>query len=455
VKDVRVGQGFLEELPPPTVKPSSFLSPPAQLQGVAPPVRVFDPNLKLPTTHMWNFTIQRELGGFVVSAGYVGRRGTRLLRTWDMNQIDAGPILPSFTAMQTNFNLGSGCRPDGTLTTGAKCAGAVAVPMIDQGIITAAFADAANTQTELRQNGAGSFAGRVEQTTLAAHLRANQQFSQILYLDNGADSVYHGAQFTFRRRFDSSGVLLNGAYTFSKAIDNLSTDPVGSTVDGGQTSTGSRTPVDGRNYRNERARADFDQRHVLNVSGIYELPVGRGKKFGDTLPSALRMVVGDWSMNGIFTYQSGEPFTVRSGVFTENSAATSRAALKPGVSMPSTALQEVAGVTGPVVFANADAFTFPASGQLGIGRNIFQNPIYWNIDLGFAKGIPIRERYKLTFRAEMFNALNHPNFRANSLAITSATFGQTCCSTMSTASSSSTVSGESWRVIQFALKMTF
>ena len=75
----------------PTAKPSSFLTPPLQLQNNAPAARVFDPQLKLPTVHMWNLTLQRELpGGYIVSAGYVGRSGERLYRTWDANQIDAG-----------------------------------------------------------------------------------------------------------------------------------------------------------------------------------------------------------------------------------------------------------------------------------------------------------------------------------------------------------------------------
>jgi hypothetical protein len=456
VADVRVGAGFLQEMAPPTVKPSSFLTPPAQLQGVAPPVRVFDPNLKLPTTHMWNFTLQRQVAGFVVSAGYVGRRGTRLWRTWDMNQIDAAPILDSFRAMQTNLNLGNGCRADGTLATGAACAGAVAVPLVQQGIATQAFVISSNTATELRQNAAGSFAGRLEQTTLNARLRRNQQFSQILYLDNGADSNYHSLQLSFRRRFDAQGLLLNGAYTLGKAIDNLSSDPVGASVDGGQTATAARTPADGRANNNERGRADFDQRHVFNMSGIYELPVGKGKAFGSSLPKVVDVVLGGWSLNGIFTYQSGEPFSIKSGVLTHNSASQSRVALAPGVtSLPQATMLEKSGVVGPVLFPDNSAFALPGPGEVGIGRNIFQNPSYWNMDLSVVKGFQLTERLRLTFRTELFNALNHPNFRAATQTYTSTTFGTTCCSTMSTASSASTLSGESWRVVQFAMKLAF
>ncbi len=463
VADIRLGAGFPNSLPPPTAKPTSFLKPPAQVRSNAPAVRVFDPNLKLPTVHMWNLTIQRELpGGYVVSGGYVGRRGTRLYRAWDVNQIDSAPILPSFLAMKGNVGLGGGCRPDGTLASGSACAGAAPVAILQRGIVNQTFINSATTVTDLDQNAAGNFAGRVEQTTLLAGLRPNPQFAQILQIDNGGDSNYHAAQFTFRKRYDKAGLLVHGAYTLSKSIDDLSIDPVAAAVGGGLTTTNARTPADGRNYRNERARSDFDQRHVVNFTGIYELPFGRGKRFFDAVPRAVNALIGGWSLNGLYTYQSGEPFTVRSGVLTANFTAQSRAALKPGVPLPQAQLQSKDGVRGPVYFPNAEAFTFPAPGELGIGRNVFQGPSYWNLDAGVTKGFQFTERVKMVFRAEFFNALNHPNFRnprdasVGSPAITSGLFGQACCVTLSTASSATTnQNGESWRVVQLALKLSF
>ena len=242
VPNVRLGAAFPNEMAAPTAKPSSFLTPPAQVTSNAPPARVFDQNLKLPTVHMWNVTVQHELpGGYVVSAGYVGRRGTRLYRAWDMNQIDVKPILPSFLAMQRNVALGGGCRADGTLANGSPCPGASPVPIIQQGIINSAFANTAATSTDLSQNAAGNFGNRIEQSTLAAHLRPNQQFAQIMLIDNGGDSYYHAGQLTVRKRFDNAGLIVNGAYTFGKSIDTLSLDPVASTVGGGLTTTNART----------------------------------------------------------------------------------------------------------------------------------------------------------------------------------------------------------------------
>lgn len=461
VSDLRLGQGFPNELSAPSVRPSTFLTPPAQLQSNAPPARVFDPNLKLPTVHMWNLTLQRELpGAIAVSLGYVGRRGTRLYRTYDANQIDAAPILPSFFALQQNARI-PGCRPDGTTASGAACPGAVAVPLVQQGIVNAAFVNSAASTTDLPNNAAGNMAGRIEQTTLQARLRPNQQFAQILYFDNGGDSIYHSMQLAVRKRF-GSGVLVNGSYTLSKSIDNLSIDPVQAASGGGLTTTASRTPADARNYDNERARSDFDQRHVINMTGIFELPFGKGKPLLPDAHPIVNALVGGWSVNTIYTFQSGEPFTVRSGFLTANFSAQSRANLRPGVELPSAQLQDKTGVVGPVFFQDATAFETPQPGGLGIGRNTFQGPVYWNIDAGITKAFTISERVRAVFRTEMFNAFNHPNFRnprdasVGSPAINSGVFGQACCVTLSTASSSTTnQNGESWRVIQLALKLSF
>src|SRR5262249_13809419 len=100
VPDIRIGQGFPLELPPPTTKPSSFLTPREQVLSNAPNLTAFDQKLKLPTVHQWNLTLEHELpGGLVAQVSYIGRRGLRLLRPYDLNQINADPILPSFLVM--------------------------------------------------------------------------------------------------------------------------------------------------------------------------------------------------------------------------------------------------------------------------------------------------------------------------------------------------------------------
>src|SRR5262249_981488 len=134
---------------------------------------------------------------------------------------------------------------------------------------------------------------------LATNLRPNPQFGTITYLDAGGDSYYHAMQITLRRRFEH-GFLMGMAYTLGKSIDDMSPDPVGASSGGGNTTTGSRFPTDSRDWRGERARSDFDRRHLLSAHSIWELPLGKDRRFGSRLHPVLQHVVGGWSLNGIY-----------------------------------------------------------------------------------------------------------------------------------------------------------
>ncbi len=454
--DVRINEGFPLELAPPTTKPSSFLTPPVQLLGTAPALTVFDQQLKIPTVHQWNLNIQRELGaGFVAQVGYIGRRGTRLFRAYDVNQINADPILADFLTMQNNVQRG--CRPDGS----ACPAGVVgrAVSLVTSGVLTSTFVNSATSMTELQQNAAGTMAGRIEQTTLAARLRPNQQFGTITYIDAGGDSYYHSMQATLRKRFDQ-GLHVAASYTLGKSIDNQSVDPVGTTIGGGLSTTNSRTPADIRNWRNERAVSDFDRRHVFNAVWLYEMPFGSGKRLAGNAGGAWEHVVGGWSLNGIFSANTGEPFTVQSGIRTSNFSHISRADLVG--EKPKAKLQEVPGIVGPVFFPNASAFRIPSPGDVGLGRNSFRGSGYWNLDLALQKVFKLGETKRLQFRIETFNTLNRASFEtptassSGSNQITSTRFGETCCEAVAPQSTQNIIqTGESARVVQLALKLQF
>jgi hypothetical protein len=479
-----IAGGFPTQLPAPTVKPLSQLTPIQQLNTNAPPITVFAPHMQLPTVHQWNLSLQRELPwGLVMEAAYIGRRGEHLFMAYNINQINSDKILPSFLIMQQNALI-AGCRPSGTTSAGAACGTAppILAQLIAGGLSASSAANVLNqsaTLTDLQFNAAGSFAQRVEDNTLALKLRPNQQFARITYLDNSGDSNYHAAQFTLRRRF-TSGFGVSLAYTFAKSIDNQSVDPVGSTSGGAITNTTSRAPIDIRDFRLDRGRSDFDRAHILQGATVWEVPVGRGKRFLNSSSGIVNQILGGWTVNSIFAYMTGEPFSVLAGGDassapggrTANAAHTARAIVQQPVSAH---LQYLPGQTsiGPVVFPAgqtalpcgvdpASAFCIPAPGQNGSGRNIFTAPSYWNLDLGFIKTFQIRERFKLQFRTEMFNALNHANFdnprdaSVGSPSLSSQDFGRTCCATVAPPSTQTVVqTGESARVIQFALKLQF
>jgi hypothetical protein len=448
--NTRISQGFPQTLSVPTVQPSSFLTPPVQLLGSAPNVIVYDPNFKTATVHQWNVTLQRELpAGFVLQTGYVANRGERLYSQVDLNQVGAGPILPSFLAMQSN--LSRGCKPDGTGcpsgVTGAS------VPVVTSGIVSSTFANSSTTITDLQQNAAGNFAGRIEQTTLNAHLRPNQQFSSILFLSNMADSVFHSWQTTLRKRF-SAGLLMNFAYTYGKAIDNQSGDPIGTSY-----SPTTSSAMDSHNLRLDRGPADFNQKHVATLTWIYQLPFGKGRRLMSSANRAVDAVLGGWSLQGFNSYMSGEPFSVTSGAKTAQFGANGRAVIT-AATQPDDSLKP--GALGPVFFTGTTGFALAPPGTTGMGRNMFRGPGFWDMDGALSKTFDATERVHLTLRMEAFNALNHPNYRklgstsVGSTSILSANFGTACCQTQSTSTSTAIVSnGEAYRVVQFVLKMTF
>jgi len=468
--------GFPTVLPAPSVKPSTFFTPPQQLRANAPPITVFAPHMYLPTVHEWNISLERELPwGLVMQAAYIGRRGERLFMAYDANQTNPDSIIPSFLVMQQN--RAKGCRPDGTAcpagVTGVTPA--LLSQLQTQGGLTAtqaaSFLNSSTTTSELDINGAGSFARRIEDNTLGLKLRPNQQFALITMIDNHGDSNYHAAQFTLRRRF-SNGVGVQMAYTFGKSIDNQSVDPVGASSGGGLSTTNSRTPTDNRNFRDERARSDFDRTHVLTATSVWELPFGRGKQFFKNSSGVVNQVLGGWTLNSIYTFMTGEPFAVRSGAFTSNGSHEGRAGVQSPVQAQLLFLPN-SPLPGPVLFKPitnvatcgvdlTQAFCLPAPGQNGAGRNIFTAPHYWNLDLGIIKTFPINEQWKLQFRMEMFNALNHPNFdnprdaSTGSPSIRSSVFASSCCATVAPPSTQTIVqTGESARVIQFAFKFLF
>jgi hypothetical protein len=484
----RLSKGYPLSIAAPFITPSAALFPPAQPDNLAPAAGAFDPNIKNPAVHEWNLTIQRELPAhFVAEVGYVGKRGTHLYRGYDINQISTGQpgFLQSFNAARANVL--SGCKADGT---GCPAGVAGQTPTLLLSLSNATFVNSSTSLSDLQRGNIGNMALRLDSQATSSWLlakgfpanyfRPNPQFSSIFYQDAGGDSTYHGAFISLHRRFEQ-GLTFGLSYTFSKSIDDMSVDPTGATTSGGLSTTSfSRTPTDVHNFRLDRALSDFNNTHVLLINMLYDLPFGRHRQFLSNAPKWLDEVVGGWSITGIYTFQSGEPYTLNSGIKTTNGAHNS-AALIVGPTDPGS-LQFVNGTKGPVMYQAGSLITNPSDphydciqisggqtffcvpppGAVGSGRNLAQSPIFWNLDAGLLKNFSITERVKIQFRAEAFNVLNHPNFASplaasvGSPTITSTVFGQTCCSTVSVPSSANVVStGEPNRVLQLGLKLNF
>ena len=210
--------------------------------------------------------------------------------------------------------------------------------------------------------------------------------------DGYLSSNYHSLQVALNKQF-SHGLMLKGAYTYSKAIDM--------TDDDGWAGVGwNWGPVF---YRN-RAAAGYDRTHVFQLGWVYELPVGRGKSFLNSGP--LSYIVGNWQINGILAAYTGTPFTVGAPGSALNAPSNTQTADQVGP------VQKIGAVGSDGTWYNTSAFAAPTDpGRFGTtGRNILRSPGVFNIDGSIFREFPIKEKMNLQLRAEFLNLLNHPHF---------------------------------------------
>lgn len=222
-------------------------------------------------------------------------------------------------------------------------------------------------------------------------------------LDWGAwtTSKYHSLQMTLNRPF-KNGLLLKGAYTWSKAMNQ--------TDDDGWTGLTWNIPSQfARNY----ARAGYDRTHVLQMAFVYELPFMREST------SPLAYIVKDWQVNGIFSSFSGTPFSI---------GGNNPQLLAPGagfVSINQSGEAQRLGTPGPdEKFLDPSVFSQPSGLDWGnSGRNAFRGPSQWNLDFSAFRNIPIG-RYRVELRAQASNVLNHSRWGNPNTNFNSPTFMQ-------------------------------
>jgi hypothetical protein len=214
-------------------------------------------------------------------------------------------------------------------------------------------------------------------------------------------SKYHSLQVAVNRPF-KNGLLLKGAYTWSKAMNETDED--------GWAGVMWNIPSQyGRNY----ARAGYDRTHVLQMAFVYELPWMRESS------NVLAYVVKDWQVNGIFSAFSGTPFNI---------GGNNPQLLAPGAgAITANQNGEVNVINEPsrdVKWIDTTVFSNPTGLQWGnTGRNAFRGPSVWNLDFSLFRNIPIG-RYRVEFRAQASNVLNHTRYLNPDTGINSPTFMQ-------------------------------
>ena len=361
-----------------------------------------------PYIQQWHLDVQREVvRNTVATVSYVGSKGTKLNRQTNYNQI---PLLPlslnpyapgefiDSDATSPTFN--TDC--DNLIVNGNPVTGQAAVNLAVQ---------CGDNPDPFRP-----FAG----------------YGDITHLQYASSSIYHAVQASVRR---TMGALnLSVAYTYSHSIDDSSDRFDGSFVDSANPSA-------------NRASSNFDQRHILNFSYVWDLP---GFKSGLT-----NAILGGWQFSGVTSYSTGTPYSV---IVSNDNAGVSNgvgSGARPDIvgdprsGIPSGTLTDL----GPA-FGNPAAFALPRGLTFGdAGRNILNNPNRLNFDWALFKHFKIREQMAFEFRAEAFNVFNHTEW--GNIAGDSGSAGGEGNNTLGTDSFLRASSAHNARILQLGLKFSF
>jgi hypothetical protein len=366
-------------------------------EGIRGPIKGMNAT---PYEQSWTLGFQHQLpGGVILDTNYVGKKGTKLFFGGASELNHLGPQIAGYSRSQIADLLTYVDNPlDGYVSEGAT----LGSPTVQKYQLSRPF----------------------------------PQFTGV----NGiafpvANSIYHAFQLRAEKRF-SSGLQFLVTYTASKSIDNSSITHDGLGWLGGSTSL-----QDPNNYRLERSLSQFDLPQSLGISYVYDLPFGRNKMFGSNWNPVVNGILGGWRTTGIWTFSSGFPIGLR---------------LSGGLSLPTYGDQrpDLIGTlkrnTGSnfrdQYFANPEVVVAPADYAIGNAPRTtgsVRTPGASNANLSLLKEFAMnkfREGMRLEYRAEFFNAFNHPRFCGPDSTVNGGSFGIVSCT------------ANSAREVQMALK---
>ena len=232
---------------------------------------------------------------------------------------------------------------------------------------------------------------------------------------NDINSNYNSLQLTAQKRF-SKGFTLRANYTWAKSMDDW---PYGQDIT--TVVAGGNSPIPwnfpGR-HQFDRGPSDFDRTQRFVATFVYNLPAL------SKAPAAVRLVAGGWGLTGIFTAQTGYPFTATYGKDASGTALSSDRTVQ--LSNPVYGSGACGATVNCVDWLVPSAFGAPAAGTYGnMGKGSLRGPNSIGYNGGLMKEFPLHhERVKLEFRAEYFNLFNRVNFNNPASSLTGAGFGQ-------------------------------
>jgi hypothetical protein len=253
-------------------------------------------------------------------------------------------------------------------------------------------------------------------------------FGLLVLVEDGSNGNYNSLGTKLTKRY-SNGITALIGYTWSKSIDETS----GIRTQDSDTLFGQ----DGTCMRCERGLSSFDNRHRLVTSGLYDLPLGKGRKL-DIRNRALDAIAGGWQLGSIITWRSGFPVNPTAGI---NRANTNIANDRPDATGATEALDNPTTAR----WFNTGAFALQPIYNFGnAGRNTVIGPHGFTWDFSTHKDFRLpKEGHTLQFRTEAFNFLNHPVWGLPNASFSSSNYGRI------------TSTAVSMRQMQFALKYVF
>ena len=279
-------------------------------------------------------------------------------------------------------------------------------------------------------------------TLTATGCASTGQHAFLEFASNDGNTDYNGVEFSLRRT-NTKGFAYSLGYTFSHGLANF-----------GDNLTAGAFPQNAYNYGAEMSNSNLDIRSRFVGNFMYQLPFGEGKRFLSGGNAASRWL-GGWQVNGIVTLQTGSPYSVtapNNGLLGSN-----RGSYADCVGDPFTgATTDPSSYTTTGFLINPAAFAIPAPGTFGnCAPRKFHGPGIQMYDLSLFKQFRFTERMNLQFRAEFFNAFNHPNFANPNVDISSpGSFGKVSNTIAPILGNDSGGPGDP-REIQLALKLYF
>jgi hypothetical protein len=388
--------------------------------GAAVPVRTYS---QLPREQSWSFGVERQVRwNILVDAEYIGKKGSRLYMGGDNFSLNH---LPDSIASQFVSNSGA-LTANATIPAGVQAGVEKLTPAYSNGFWGGQW-PAYNAYLPYPQYGTTAWGGNLLQNVDPPI----------------ANSIYNGFALRVEKRF-SQGLQFLATYTNQKAIDNASIAGNSEYING--TSGSSLAQIQDPNcLKCERSLSQFDVSQIAQFSAVYELPFGRGKRFGGGINKWVDTAFGNWQVNGIYRWDTGLPLILY---------------LNGGTSVPTFGNQrpdlnaplERAGNWSTSAYFSCGACTTeatkPAPYALGTAPRVLPNtraPGTNNLSASIFKEFPMtfREGSKLQFRAESFNAFNHVQFAAPNTTVDGGAFGEISSQ------------ANSPRILQLALKLYF